>query len=507
MRIIGYTSSHDGNIVLVENGTLIFSIEGEKDSQDRYSPMNPLRQQAIITEHSPNILASSNYPHPLPPGGDNYFGIKESYRTSVQKDKYLAFSTTHERAHILCAYGLSPWSQGQPCYCLCWEGVIGHFYRIDEKLRITEFPFSFSNPGQRYLIPFGAAEGLLDKDTPVTDTVGFSWPGKVMALAGFGRETDRWDNLISLLLDEYYPPLSYFQKSSLRNIGAESQDFKDFAKKYSDKLFDRFFTFAKDNLTEGLPLLITGGCGLNCDWNTAWKNSGLFSDIFIPPVPSDAGQGIGLAIDAQLYYTGNAKLEWSVYAGEEFIEDIQPIHYESSPLNLDELSSILMSGEVIAWVQGKYEIGPRALCHRSLLAIPYHKTMHDTLNKIKQRESYRPIAPVCTEESVNKYFEWEGPSPYMLNFMKVKSPSLEAVTHVDGTARTQTLNEQQDPRTYRLLQAMENKVGVPILCNTSLNFKGKGFINRMSDLLRYVEKTGIKVFVVNDKMYTNKVGG
>jgi hydroxymethyl cephem carbamoyltransferase len=178
--------------------------------------------------------------------------------------------------------------------------------------------------------------------------------------------------------------------------------------------------------------------------------------------------------------------------------------YIISPLSYAHIVEQLMKDEVIAWVQGKYEIGPRALCHRSLLASPFKASMHDKLNTIKQRESYRPIAPVCTEEDISRFFEWEGPSPYMLHFMKVKNSELKAVTHVDGTARAQTITKEQDERTYLLLRAFEKETGFPILCNTSLNFKGRGFINRMSDLIKYTQQTGIKVFVVNDKMYETK---
>ena len=181
--------------------------------------------------------------------------------------------------------------------------------------------------------------------------------------------------------------------------------------------------------------------------------------------------------------------------------DTLSTEYTQSPLEYSRLVDLLIQREVIAWVQGKYEIGPRALCHRSLLAAPFDNEMHDKLNTMKQRESYRPIAPVCTEEDVSRFFEWEGPSPYMLHFMKVKSPELKAVTHVDGSARTQTITREQDERTYLLLKEFEKKTKFPVLCNTSLNFKGKGFINRMSDLLVYTKQVGIRVLVINDIMY------
>ena len=180
-------------------------------------------------------------------------------------------------------------------------------------------------------------------------------------------------------------------------------------------------------------------------------------------------------------------------------------NFVKQQLSLTIIAQKLKDGEVIPWVHGRYEIGPRALCHRSLLAAPFEKEMTDRLNAIKKREGYRPIAPVCTEEDVSKYFDWEGPSPYMLHFMKVKSDKLKAVTHVDGSARIQTVTREQEQKTYDLLKEFEKITGFPVLCNTSLNFPGKGFINNMEDLVRFCDETGLVTFVVNDFMYEKEV--
>ena len=165
---------------------------------------------------------------------------------------------------------------------------------------------------------------------------------------------------------------------------------------------------------------------------------------------------------------------------------------------------LLKNNNVIAWVQGKYEIGPRALCHRSLLASPFKRKMHVKLNKIKNREQFRPIAPVCIEEDTPLYFDWTGKSPFMLYFQHVKDPALKAVTHADGTARMQTVCEKDNKKIYDLLKEFKKRTGYSVLCNTSLNFKGKGFINRMSDLIKYVMNNDIDGMVVNDKFYIKK---
>ena len=110
------------------------------------------------------------------------------------------------------------------------------------------------------------------------------------------------------------------------------------------------------------------------------------------------------------------------------------------------------------------------------------------------------MAPICLAEDVGAHFEWTGESPYMLHFQKVIDARLGAVTHVDGSARVQTVSPADDPLLHRLLLAFKRKYGVGVLCNTSLNFKGRGFINRMSDLLRFSAERNVGAWVVNGRL-------
>jgi hydroxymethyl cephem carbamoyltransferase len=152
-------------------------------------------------------------------------------------------------------------------------------------------------------------------------------------------------------------------------------------------------------------------------------------------------------------------------------------------------------------VQGRWEIGPRALGNRSILAEPFHARTRDRLNEIKQRESYRPIAPCCRVEDLGKVFCEDFEDPYMLYFRRVRGSHFAAITHVDGTARAQTVSEQSNLRLYQLLCAFAARTGYGVLCNTSLNFKGFGFINRMSDLVKYCDARGIDDMVVGDRWF------
>jgi hydroxymethyl cephem carbamoyltransferase len=255
-------------------------------------------------------------------------------------------------------------------------------------------------------------------------------------------------------------------------------------------------------MKDGLPLLISGGCGLNCDWNSLWRNSGLFADTFVQPCANDSGSAIGTAADAQFHLTGNAKIGWSVYAGEDFILDEADLSgFEARPFTDAEIADRLAAGAIFAWVQGRYEIGPRALGNRSLIAAPFMVETHARLNAIKKREAFRPIAPIVMEEEFGRLFENHGVSPHMLYFQRVLGGELKAVTHVDGSARAQTVSTTGNPRMHALLSAFRDRTGFGVLCNTSLNFNGKGFINRLSDLARYARDTGLDGFVVGDIFY------
>ncbi len=520
MKIMCYKSGHSGHIAYLDNGQLKFSLEAEKDNWPRYEVMTPtlnLRCMEYIHE-MPDVVAMSGWIkgfHSVSDAVDGgYYG--EGVDTIVEREqnflgsKIKVFSSSHERSHLMGAYGMSPFPQGKPCYALVWEGTFGAFYRIDENVNITKIGEVVSYPGGKY----GFIYGLADPEFPVNSgNFRLQDAGKLMALCSYGEPgpaNSEDQALIDKILDQEKILLT-LDKGDLKdtpyfNIGVESQKFKDFARKFSDNLFQRFHDFAKEHLTEGLPLLISGGCGLNCDWNTDWVKTGLFEEVFVAPCTNDSGSAIGTAIDAQFFYTNNAKIDWNVYAGEVFVHDeVDLSDFDVEPLNVEKVAHYLTKGNVFGWVQGKYEIGPRALGNRSIIAMPFTKDIHLRLNKIKSREGFRPIAPICLEEDMDLWFDHHGPSPYMLFFQKVKTDALKAITHVDGSARLQSVTKQSNVQMYNLLSEFKNQTDYGVLCNTSLNFNGFGFINHLSDLVKYTKEHGLDGFVVDDKFYRLKI--
>jgi predicted NodU family carbamoyl transferase len=159
---------------------------------------------------------------------------------------------------------------------------------------------------------------------------------------------------------------------------------------------------------------------------------------------------------------------------------------------------------IIGWVNGKYEIGPRALGNRSILASPFQENTRVRLNEIKQREQFRPIAPVCLEEDAARWFGCDRTSPFMLYTHRVRTDALAAVTHVNGTARIQTVSSVTNRKLHELLIAFKARTGYGVLCNTSLNFNGRGFINNISDLSAYAVKHSLDGFVVEGRTYLLK---
>lgn len=521
MKILSYNPGHDGALAYLEDGHLKFSIETEKNSNYRYSPIScpDVFDSLGEIDAIPDVICKGGW---WPKDHFEYINKSKAiagYR-GISKNEIIAdkrrllgntvhnYSSSHERSHILCSFGMSNLPKGTPCYALIWEGAIGAFYEIDSEFNITLLANILNEPGNRYASIYGLADPTFPKDAPFSR---FSDAGKLMALTSFSnRSTPTLEE--KEIMDHILNPKHVTQKiydnlknSIYYNIGLDDQEFRNFTGIFSDKIFNTFYQFAKSNLRKGMPLIIGGGCGLNCDWNSKWKNSGLFSEVFIPPVANDSGSAIGTAIDAQLHYTGNPKIVWDVYSGLNFnskcsFDITQYDIYDDAEV----IADLLVNDLILAWVNGKYEIGPRALGNRSILAAPFKDSTRIRINEIKQREQFRPIAPVCLEEDADAWFGCINPSPHMLYTYIAKTDALAAVTHVNKTSRLQTVSKKTNNNLYKLLISFKERTGYGVLCNTSLNFNGRGFINKIDDLSSYVVKHNLDGFVVEGRSYILK---
>ena len=522
MNILSYNPGHDGAIAFLHNSRLMFSIESEKDSNYRYSPISVADTIDAIGQlrDIPDVICMGGWwprdHHEFLYGSHKNSGYRGLSKADaiIDKGRLLQgktdyFSSSHERSHILCAFGMSDLPAGTPCYALVWEGEMGAFYEIDAELNITLVADVLNQVGNRYGLIYGLADPTFPKDGPYPRA---SDAGKLMALASYSTRSTpsvQEKQLVGFLLDGPYRKLSDY--SDLRHaphldVGLDDPEFRNFAGIYSDAIFNIFHQFAKANLRKGKPLLIAGGCGLNCDWNTRWNETGLFSKVFVPPVANDSGSAIGTAIDAQFCYTGNAKIDWTVYSGLDFRVNGLPDHgkYDVYQKDYSKIADMLAHDLILGWVNGRYEIGPRALGNRSILAAPFQDNTRSRLNQIKQREHFRPIAPVCLRDDAEKWFGCDCESPYMLYTYRSKTDVLAAVTHVNRTARLQTVTRATNKEMYDLLVSFKARTGYGVLCNTSLNFKAKGLINTMTDLDAYSREHGLDGFIVNGTAYLLK---
>jgi len=513
--ILGINPGHDGAIAHIVGDKLIFSYENEKDNGHRYSEVNSntfikaLSACTII----PDVIASGGWTKGSPTGDSidaGYTGIESGYS---KKTRFLTkeidyFTSTHERSHILSSYAMSPFKQGQPCYALVWEGHIAAFYKIDEHVNIVKLADVLPDPGVRYAFLYGLADPTF---TLPKGGIRLSDAGKLMAIAAYaeGKVDIDGASVIERILSPNITGNDLckedFIDSRYYNCGINNPDFANLAQLMSDSLFNFFEQAARKLVEQPLPLLISGGCALNCEWNSRWKKSTLFSSVFVPPCANDSGSAIGTAVDAMLHFTGNAKLEWSVYAGEMPISDTKPSSaFSVEPYSPHTVATHLSKGLILGWVKGRYEIGPRALGARSILACPRTEETLRRLNRIKRRESFRPIAPLCIEEDMERYFQPADKTPYMLEFCRVISDKIPAVTHVDQSARPQSVSKDDLPELYELLISFRHLTGISVLCNTSLNFNGFGFINRLSDLEKFSLAHGLDGFVFEDRLFLKK---
>ena len=268
-------------------------------------------------------------------------------------------------------------------------------------------------------------------------------------------------------------------------------------------------------VTGARHLCLAGGVALNCVANGKLLAANLYEDIFVQPAAGDAGGALGASLAAHHIYFGEPRQpepRAAVYLGPEyaadclraFVESLDrpAVHYADFGELCVLVARKIAQGKVIGWFQERMEFGPRALGNRSILADPRHPTMQRILNlKIKNRESFRPFAPAVLAEDAATYFELDRPSPHMLFVAPVRAAyrtQLPAVTHVDGSARIQTVTETDNRRFWSLLCAVKRKTGVGMLINTSFNVRDEPIVATPEEAYRCFLKTEMDALVLRN---------
>lgn len=246
-------------------------------------------------------------------------------------------------------------------------------------------------------------------------------------------------------------------------------------------------------------LALGGGFALNCRSNShAMRDLGFLRFQSLPAV-NDSGISLGYGL--MFFLNKMTQFRFSIEgAGKGAAASV---HSRSAAAPLDVILQDLAKGPII-WIEGGAEIGPRALGHRSLLADPRQSGMKDRLNQIKRRQWWRPVAPVVLEDQVDRWFEAADTSPFMLRTFTLRpemASLVPAISHLDCSARIQTLDSAEAPILHAVLQAFHASTGVPILCNTSLNDKGEPIINTLDEAIIFAKRRGILVLYVDGQRH------
>lgn len=441
--------------------------------------------------------------------------------------KFRVHLIDHHRSHAASAFYVSPFDEAA---VLTMDGIgsdgsstclaIGRGNTITDLKRI-KYPHSL---GAMY--------------ANVTKYLGF-YPtvdeGKVMGLAPFGRDTyvEQFDDLVHLDPDGGFElNLSWFTHHRDGRHGV-SQKFVDtfgpprrptrvtadnpISQHYEDIAFALQATLEKAGLhlanwlhrrTGMTKLAVAGGVALNSVMNGRILLETGFEDFFAQPAAADDGASLGAALEVSVGRYGKPRVrDGFTYTGPEFTEaQVEKalvdagVSYERMDDIAGHTAAKLADGKIVGWLQGRMECGPRALGNRSLLADPRDPESKARMNeKVKHREPFRPFAPSCLEERAGDYFASGYPSPVMLlvfDVLEHQRGSVPAITHVDGTARVQTVSRADNPRYYDLISRFERLTGVPMLVNTSFNDNDEPIVCTPEDAIACYLKTDVDALAI-----------
>ena len=548
MANISIHGSHNGSVVVEKDGEIVVVIELERFLNLKnfgLSQYKAVRQPYICLE---NILEWIK---------DNY-GIEEydnCFYSSIdfigeKKDKtYRIFNPLslikakkyihclHHESHAYGGFYQSPYEDAL-VFSFDGGGDDGEFniYRANrekgleriEQLKnpILNNPNIYYNLGFAYMI-FGHYCNDIRIDNLSDGNL--VYPGKIMGLAPYGRVIDEWleyfikffksdpdgkDNQYLKLIKELGDNIGVNFDVNNRLTGQVQYDVVATAQRAFEECFIEVARPYFENEPD-TPICVVGGCALNIILNTRLKQE-FNKEIFVGPNPNDCGIATGHMLKylkpknpIDITYKGIPILDKPMLSeflnGHTYVKKLMPFDEEYHVYEQEEFQVLIndiIEGKIIGIVQGNSEHGPRALGNRSIICNPSILDMKDILNKkVKNREWYRPFAPVVRLEDINEYFEFEDESRWMSFAPLVKEEwrdKLPAITHVDGSARVQTVTEEQNPFLYRIITEFKNKTGVGVLVNTSFNVNGKPILSTYRDAFEIFNKTDLDGLILKN---------
>ncbi|HOU52725.1 MAG TPA: carbamoyltransferase C-terminal domain-containing protein [Myxococcota bacterium] len=478
------------------------------------------RQSTVPRHHLEFLFDVPN--HLLPQWGSPPEVMEQVFHAPGRRPLRIYY-VTHHLAHAAAALFTSPHQEaailtldgyGERDSSVLWQARGTTF----ERLWTQEYPHSL---GAYY--------------AAISQYLGFkpnSGEGKAMGLASYGRPrfVDEFRRMLRLTSDGFELDLSYFQffverptrfsQKMVDLLGEPRVPESEITERHQDLAASMQAVFEEAVMhlariarerTGARVLCMSGGVTLNCLANGRLVRSGLFDDLFFQPACSDAGAGLGAALYVShvLGQVPRAPALLLDYLGprhsmDEVLDTLDkggiPFHRVPDPY--EAAGRLLARGFIGSVFQGAAEFGPRALGNRSTLADPRPAEMKDRLNaRVKFREPFRPFAPSIQAHRAPDYFEGCTFSPFMLRVHPTRPerlPEARAVTHVDGGARVQTLEREQNPRYYDLIESFRRETGTPLVLNTSFNIRGEPIVNSPADAVKCYLTTGMDFLVLED---------
>lgn len=544
MIICGIKLTHDASIALIEDGTLRFSVEIEKiGGNARYASLEHLSQVAsVLSDFGYRVADVDQFVvdgwHPnhllhLTPDGrvidaSSPAGVQQlranpaaqrldlaGYRYDELMTRSLGTalgvnyaSYCHYAGHVAGGYMTSPFAvAGRSSYVMCWDGaMVPMLYHVADDRSVRQVAQLSTLIGMAYF-KLASTQPPFDGPVPFPQSLGLS--GKIMAYIAHGTP---YEHIVSTLEEIHRDALLAVYGTPSPNPSAQDETsfhaliaqmrsdiLQRLAHQNPDDVLAAIHAYLGNHVQRALvtaveedgqvsrSICLVGGCALNIKWNRSIRESAAFDEVWVPPFPNDAGSAIGAAC-CELLRTQGA-LEWQVYSGPALGPDVLETGWSRRECSLEDLAQLLYEGgRPVLYLQGRAELGPRSLGHRSILAPATSSRMKDELNAIKGREAYRPIAPICLAHAAPEVFAPGSPDPHMLFDHDVHAawlPRVPAICHLDGTARIQTVTECEEPDLFALLTAYERLSGVPLLCNTSANEHGRGFFPDVASAMRW----------------------
>ncbi|MCT4574831.1 MAG: carbamoyl transferase NodU family protein [Alphaproteobacteria bacterium] len=485
---------HDSCITISDKEKIILHLEAERVFRSKHIRMNSKEEMNNLIEIALNYLDISI---------DN---IEEVFVTKLnnkykKQDVILGKSfnfieTSHHDNHI----GATFPSNFKKCVIVVADGgsedgTTKVYYKDDNEIKFIEDLDDTILTGKFY----GTIAQMVVH--PRCSKAHNTYVGKLMGVSSLGRE----DENIKSKLIKYSKKINQLHFDGCEDLLEKFELHSNYERYWSDEKrinlactahnywVNEFAKHLKRHNEFSRNICITGGCALNIILNSKLIDDKIYDNIYVSPISSDCGQSLG----GLLFNYPNIICEYP-FLGRGYGEIDEVFNYK-------QIVSDLIEGNIIAWYQGRSEIGPRSLGHRSFIGLPSSINMHDKLSvKVKKREKYRPVAAIVPLEMCSDYFYQDYESPFMTMCYKAKpiTKSLApAIVHVDGTCRVQTLRYEENPFIYNILLILKEKGEVPMIMNSSLNVDGEPIVDTIDDVKKTFKNSKADVLYINGKRF------